>query len=958
MRFQSRPGSSRASELRPRDPSARGSGKAAASASSPTVSAFSSLGGRGDPSAAPASTGSAAAYAWPICLEAFKDEACLEAFKDEACLDTCFRRFFLCPLCQSENLSYMVLMANHLSGDAYIKNPGREMGHVWGAVQWWDDSQLRILVLGSLCIQWFLLFAAPMRKYIIPPFFKTIIWLAYISSDALAIYALATLFNRHVRATTAANCGGSGNEASRLEVLWAPILLIHLGGQEALTVYNIEDNELWMRQAATVVTQVTVALYAFYKTSPSWNVSKDWRLLASAILLFIIGVFNFIEKPFALRRASINRLGVVSAKIQGTKKPEKGVTSWLHGTFGLILADYFFLEGCNCFTKSEKKSSSQEEAKKEPLSDADKVYMVLSDMSLSAAADDLVKRGKAKSVEDVLQPLSPSAERGVKRWLLGAFGLIYTRSNMVWNPMYLAYHVILAPILYIAALVLFATSDKHGYSRADVKTTYILLCLTASLDVFAVFIRQLLYMVLSASNVAALCERVPSYNLTDTVLRRRNKDIGWLLKCATRMGYKEGCFVCKGDDKELYKTVSGMVLPDLVKAQGRNLADYRIFTEPPPAPKSEQQQPQHVVEERGPDSEILMSPGNSRSFFPDHNSAASADEQLHHAQAFGDTVCTEILPMVSPGKVSSGSWSFVTKHNQAAPAPSGEHLQHADAFASKSRNWALNEELQKVCGPEIRSSLRGSFDRSVLIWHIATDLCYRRQMQDDHQQQEPPPSPGGGWHKAKGKTRGISSDNPSLRITCAQAISNYMLHLLNFHPSMLMTGSRRHLVNEAMDEFESILHLYMVDNSGKPPGPGDLKKIIEEGAGVRFHIPIGKAADEEVQSFLYVPEACRLAKELLALDVSTRWRVMYRVWLGMLFYSASMCRGYLHAKSLGEGGEFLSFVWLVLSLKGANTLADKLQMLEQDKETTPDGAASSSAPQPRKRFDNLRLPQA
>ena len=44
---------------------------------------------------------------------------------------------------------------------------------------------------------------------------------------------------------------------------------------------------------------------------------------------------------------------------------------------------------------------------------------------------------------------------------------------------------------------------------------------------------------------------------------------------------------------------------------------------------------------------------------------------------------------------------------------------------------------------------------------------------------------------------------------------------------------------------------------------------------------------------------------------------MYQVWLGILCYSASMCRAYLHAMSLGEGGEFLSFVWLVLSLKGA-----------------------------------------
>ena len=62
----------------------------------------------------------------------------------------------------------------------------------------------------------------------------------------------------------------------------------------------------------------------------------------------------------------------------------------------------------------------------------------------------------------------------------------------------------------------------------------------------------------------------------------------------------------------------------------------------------------------------------------------------------------------------------------------------------------------------------------------------------------------------------------------------------------------------------------------------------------------------------------------------TRGRLMYRVWVGMLCYSASMCRGYLHAKSLGEGGEFLSVIWLIISLKGGKTLADKLQMPETE----------------------------
>ena len=70
------------------------------------------------------------------------------------------------------------------------------MSGIWSAVRWWDEWQMRIIVAASLLIQWFLLLAVPMRKYTIPTWLRRLIWLAYISGDALAIYALATLFNR------------------------------------------------------------------------------------------------------------------------------------------------------------------------------------------------------------------------------------------------------------------------------------------------------------------------------------------------------------------------------------------------------------------------------------------------------------------------------------------------------------------------------------------------------------------------------------------------------------------------------------------------------------------------------------------------------------------------------------------------------------------------------------------
>ncbi|KAL6893846.1 hypothetical protein ACP4OV_007944 [Aristida adscensionis] len=888
------------------------------------------------------------------------------------------------------------------------------MYDIWRAVQWWDEWQLRILVVGSLGIQWFLLVAAPMRKYTMPRCFRTIIWLAYIGSDALAIYALATLFNRHVRAANG-NCGGNGSKESLLEVLWAPVLLIHLGGQEELSAYEIEDNELWTRHTVTLVSQVAVALYAFYK---SWPGSSDRKLLASAVLLFIIGVLSFSEKPWALKRASINRLASISATIQGTRKRSK---------LSMYLDDLLFSDWYRFSFKSGK-GLPNDRYSEVALSEGDKVSMVLSDMSLSAAADDLVQRGTVKRVEDVLRPLSIKADDELKGWLRGAFGFIYTRANVVFTHTYLVYHLLVVPALHIAVLSLFAASDKRGYNRTDVKTTYILLCFTAALDILAVFIRQLLYRVMFMAGVPALCETVPGYNLVDAVSRRRRRDTGWLLKCATRAGCKEEYFDCRrGESYTSYKKVSAMVLADLVDAHGRDLASYRIFTVPDPSTRvpvgrdgvTQLLPPSEVpveVERVGIPRLGAGSPFKS-SFFAEHYNRPSSREEFggppgmeeemppsssstSHAlrsqkATAGDT--GEIRIMISPGAETSittehnhqpgaagvpepddgpGRSVFFIKHSNGLPAqPRSEEPLPRDAEACwhddaterqptrfirqeslKARiNWALSKELQEVCGPRIRGSLRGSFDRSVLVWHIATDLCFRLRGAGGGR---PPSSPGHPGKNNQESDDEMEVDKPlSLRMECAEVISNYMAHLLNFHPDMLLTGSRWHLVTEAMREIEAILDVKGVDHSGQAPSQEDLRKIIEMYSAWPRQKPllihknsnvaraVGQGADKEVSLF-HIPEACRLAKELLDLDVPTRWKVMYRVWLGMLFYSASMCRGYLHAKSLGEGGEFLSFVWLVLSLKGAKTLADKLQMLEADEEPKPQAPQGFEKEQP------------
>jgi hypothetical protein len=89
-----------------------------------------------------------------------------------------------------------------------------------------------------------------------------------------------------------------------LEVLWAPVLLHHLGGLHTFTAYSVEDNELWGRHLVTLVSQVTVALYVFCR---SWS-SGDRRLLQAAILLFVAGILKLIHKVWALKAASFNNL--------------------------------------------------------------------------------------------------------------------------------------------------------------------------------------------------------------------------------------------------------------------------------------------------------------------------------------------------------------------------------------------------------------------------------------------------------------------------------------------------------------------------------------------------------------------------------------------------------------------------------------------------------------------------
>lgn len=106
-----------------------------------------------------------------------------------------------------------------------------------------NDWEIQLLVLFSFTIQFFLFFVGNQRLRWSNMFLRFSIWMAYLGADLVATYALGYL-SRHVDATTP---GDTLRRTHPLAFFWAPFLLVHLGGQDTITAFSMEDNNLFVK---------------------------------------------------------------------------------------------------------------------------------------------------------------------------------------------------------------------------------------------------------------------------------------------------------------------------------------------------------------------------------------------------------------------------------------------------------------------------------------------------------------------------------------------------------------------------------------------------------------------------------------------------------------------------------------------------------------------------------------
>uniref|UniRef100_J3MI90 DUF4220 domain-containing protein n=2 Tax=Oryza brachyantha TaxID=4533 RepID=J3MI90_ORYBR len=261
-----------------------------------------------------------------------------------------------------------------------------------------------------------------------------LLWMAYLLADSTALFTLGHLSI------------SSKVEGHQLVAFWAPLLLVHLGGQDTITAYSFEDNRLWLRHLQTLVVQVMGTVYVLYKYIPG----SQRMVMVAAGLIFLVGILKYGERIWALRCATGDSIWSALEKSvsASSDRPDDERD-------GLLL-------------KLLKRRSSL---------DAEDVLMAahgLLDVCKGLFIG--LRCGRRENVRQVLRSfeLCGHLDKLMEMELSLMYDIMYTKAVVI-HTWYGCCIRVVAPAAMVAAASLFELTAKDRYSRHDVVITYVLL---------------------------------------------------------------------------------------------------------------------------------------------------------------------------------------------------------------------------------------------------------------------------------------------------------------------------------------------------------------------------------------------------------------------------------------------------------------------------------------------------
>ncbi|XP_048134266.1 uncharacterized protein LOC115736073 [Rhodamnia argentea] len=179
----------------------------------------------------------------------------------------------------------------------------------------------------------------------------------------------------------------------------------------------------------------------------------------------------------------------------------------------------------------------------------------------------------------------------------------------------------------------------------------------------------------------------------------------------------------------------------------------------------------------------------------------------------------------------------------------------------------------------LKWSIEMAFDRSIIVWHIATHVCY------------------------------YSCHEKTDRKEASKLISDYMMFLLVRHPSMLSSTTADLTFSHAYTKFMKFLN--RIPESQR--GVGKVLEVLTGPEPVRERDSERSLKTPITGGWNVLEEARKLARELESR--TDTWELICSVWAEMLCFAAYNCQRYNHLKLLRQGGEIITHVWLLLSHK-------------------------------------------
>ncbi|KAM4082641.1 hypothetical protein ACJW30_11G190900 [Castanea mollissima] len=763
----------------------------------------------------------------------------------------------------------------------------------------WDAWNVRGIILVSLSLQTILILFAPFRKCTPKKLMILLIWSSYLLADWAASFAIGHIANSQIPKSGTkdkidcsfvenivshfsgkGDVSSSSDENADILAFWAPFLLVHLGGPDTITAFALEDNELWLRHLFSLLVQLLVTVYVFLLTLPK---NKVW---IPTILMFLAGTIKYCERTRALFLASLDKFresmlkapdpGPNYAKLmeEFTSKKDAGLPTWIEMT-----------------PEPEGKGSKPEDPHDSRENDLEELEVV-------KHAYKYFKTFKGLIVELIFsfRERNESQEFFQKRNPEDALKIIDLELNFIYEALFTKVVVVHSLMGYIFRFIsifsvvmasgFFFSMNKDGFKKFDVIVSYTLLAGAMCLDLIALFM-----LISSNWTIAA----------TDF-----NKPWGTLFKWSA---------VKYLDLKKIRWSKSNSKSMD--KVNDEVLATYKLFRR-----WSESVSCFKLISYC-----LRLQPYESK------KGLRFKQKALHYLRSIFECFwpCIETiidflgakefvtqLMYVESDQFPKKLWNFIfrellKKSRKANDAETTKMICSARGAYVFQESQFKGEVYQKIADNYIKNV---TFDESLLLWHVATELCYNTKENDKeaNESNDEEANESKADNPTQEECHDVSSEDCR---HVSQILSDYMIYLLVMQPTVMsaVAGIGQIRFRDTCAEAENFF--YRRDLKRKDVEPGCIDILAVDTTVKPVHVK-----GDRSKSVLF--DACMLAKELKQLK-EDKWIIMSKVWVEMLSYAATHCRPATHAQQVSKGGQLISFVWLLMAHFG---LVDRFQINE------------------------------